>query len=119
VAGRQFRLHRRATVLNPNPGPPAGGGPCPHRFRHQRAHLSVRLSLDCRPPMERSTPVVTKTLPARAWHLGDILVPAAGPARRITLHRLEGAPAHAVVQFAGITGQTRYPLEHTESIERS
>jgi hypothetical protein len=63
--------------------------------------------------------MVTKVLPARAWHVGDILIPPAGPACRITLHRLEGAPGHAVVQFAGITGQTHYPLEHTERIERS
>ncbi len=63
--------------------------------------------------------MVTQTLPARAWRLGDILVPPAGPARRVTLHRLEGAPAHAVVQFAGILGQVHYPLEHSEKIERS
>ena len=44
--------------------------------------------------------MVTKALPARAWHVGDILIPPAGPACRITLHRLEGAPGHAVVQLA-------------------
>ena len=62
--------------------------------------------------------MVTKSLPARAWRIGDILVSQLGPDRRITLHRLEGAPALAVVQFASITGETRYPVEHTEYIQR-
>ena len=33
----------------------------------------------------------TISRPARDWHLGDILIPAAGTPRVITMHRLEGA----------------------------
>jgi len=113
VAGRRLRVHRRATVLDPEPPPAAG----PARSVPPPA-LTSWSAAAVGPPWKGS-PVVTQTIPARAWHLGDILVPSAGPARRITLHRLEGAPAHAVVQFAGITGQTHYPVEHTENIERS
>lgn len=60
-----------------------------------------------------------KDLPAREWRLGDVIVPADGSPRKITLHRLQGAqPASAVVQFAGSQRDHHYPLDHVETIER-
>ena len=57
--------------------------------------------------------------PAAHWRIGDLLLPRDGSPRVITLHRIEGAPGVAVVEFADISGQTRYQLSHTETISRS
>jgi hypothetical protein len=34
--------------------------------------------------------MTTRTVPAAQLHIGDLVLPATGPARRITLHRLQG-----------------------------
>lgn len=62
----------------------------------------------------------TISRPARDWHLGDILLPATGTPRVITMHRLEGAaPAIAVVRYGSQHHQHYLPLDHTELIARS
>lgn len=62
---------------------------------------------------------MTQPLPARAWKLGDIVLPAAGGSpRRVTLHRMEGAPPQVVVQYAGEVEPHRYRLDHTETVAR-
>ena len=43
----------------------------------------------------------TRTVSAADLHIGDLVVPAEGPARRVTLHRLQGAPPVVVLNLAG------------------
>ena len=42
-------------------------------------------------------------------HIGDLVLPATGDARRITLHRLQGAPPVVVLAYAGQAGQQELP----------
>ena len=60
----------------------------------------------------------TTTLPSHLWRLADIVIPERGDARRVTLHRIEGAPGQAVVMFAGSATEYRFPLDHVEQVHR-
>jgi hypothetical protein len=51
----------------------------------------------------------TRTVPAAQLHIGDLVLPATGPARRITLHRLQGTPPVVVLAYAGQPGQQALP----------
>ena len=53
-----------------------------------------------------------------AWKIGDMVVESTGPPLRVTLHRLEGAPGVAVVEFAGDPHPHRYPLAHVATVAR-
>lgn len=49
-------------------------------------------------------------VPACDLRIGDLVIPDQGLPRQVTAHRLEGTPARAVVQYAGIPGRsTCYP----------
>jgi hypothetical protein len=49
-------------------------------------------------------------VPAYDLRIGDLVIPDNGLPRRVTAHRLEGTPARAVVEYAGIPGRcTCYP----------
>lgn len=61
----------------------------------------------------------TTRRPARDWHLADVIIPTDGNARTVTLHRLEGAPARAVVMYDHDTRQCYLPPDHTEIIARN
>ena len=61
---------------------------------------------------------MTTPLPAHQWRTGDVVVPDHGHPRRITLHRVQGAPGDAVVHYAGTDAEHHYPLSHTELIRR-
>ncbi len=53
--------------------------------------------------------MVTRTVQAWQLQLGRIVIPQQGsPPRRITKHRLQGAPPTAVVEYAGITRHITY-----------
>jgi len=57
--------------------------------------------------------MMTRSVSAADLHIGDLVVPVDGPARRITLHRLQGAPPVAVVAYAGQPGHQEIPAtEH-------
>lgn len=43
----------------------------------------------------------TRTVSAADLHIGDLVVPVDGPARRVTLHRLQGAQPVVVLALAG------------------
>ena len=59
----------------------------------------------------------TRTVPASALHLGDlVLVTPAGPVRRITLHRLQGAPPVAVPSYAGRPGHHSVPADQSLTV---
>ena len=53
--------------------------------------------------------MTTRTVPAAQLHIGDLVVPDTGPARRITLHRLQGTPPVVVLADAGQPGQQALP----------
>jgi len=53
--------------------------------------------------------MTTRTVPAAQLHIGDLVLPEAGPARRITLHRLQGTPPVVVLAYAGQSGQLALP----------
>lgn len=55
----------------------------------------------------------TRTVPAAELHLGDlVLVTPHGPVRRVTLHRLQGAPPVVVLSYAGKPGHQTVPAGH-------
>jgi hypothetical protein len=63
-----------------------------------------------RPDTAQGTQMTTtRTVPAADLHIGDLVVPARGPARRVTLHRLQGTPPTAVIGYADTTSQTTIP----------
>ena len=53
--------------------------------------------------------MTTRTVPAAQLHIGDLVLPQTGPARRITLHRLRGTPPVVVLAYAGQPGQQALP----------
>ncbi|HEY7811843.1 MAG TPA: hypothetical protein VIC62_01315 [Nakamurella sp.] len=54
----------------------------------------------------------TRTVPAAELHLGDlVLVTPTGPVRRVTLHRLQGAPPVVVLAYAGQPGHRSMPAD--------
>lgn len=55
--------------------------------------------------------MTTRTVPAAQLHIGDLVLPDTGPARRITLHRLQGAPPVVVLAYAGQSGQQAIPAD--------
>lgn len=56
--------------------------------------------------------MTTRTVPAAELHLGDrVLVTPAGPVRRVTLHRLQGAPPMVVLSYAGKPGHLAVPAD--------
>ena len=57
--------------------------------------------------------MTTRTVPAAQVHLGDlVLITPTGPVRRVTLHRLQGAPAVVVLSYAGKPGHLAVPADH-------
>ena len=55
----------------------------------------------------------TRTVPAAQLHLGDlVLISPQGPVRRVTLHRLQGAPPTVVLSYAGKPGHHAVPADH-------
>jgi hypothetical protein len=44
--------------------------------------------------------MTTRTVPAAQLHIGDLVLPETGPARRITLHRLQGTLPVVVLAYA-------------------
>ncbi len=64
---------------------------------------------------ERSAQMIVEYVPAMDLRIGDLVVPDnGGSPQRITLHRLEGTPAHAVIQYAEIPGKNIcYPAAMT------
>ena len=55
----------------------------------------------------------THTVPAAEVHLGDlVLLTPAGPVRRVTLHRLQGAPPMVVLSYAGKPGHQAVPADY-------
>ena len=56
--------------------------------------------------------MITRTVPAAQVHLGDmVLITPAGPVRRVTLHRLQGAPPVVVLSDAGKPGHLAVPAD--------
>jgi hypothetical protein len=55
--------------------------------------------------------MIVEYVAAMDLRIGDLVIPDSGvPTCRVTLHRLEGTPAHVVVQFAEIPGMNiTYP----------
>ena len=53
--------------------------------------------------------MTTRAVPAADLHIGDLVLPDTGDARRITLHRLQGAPPVVVLAYAGQVGQLQLP----------
>lgn len=53
--------------------------------------------------------MTTRTVPAAQLHIGDLVLPETGPARRITLHRLQGTPPVVVLAYAGQSEQQAIP----------
>ena len=55
--------------------------------------------------------MIVEYVAAKDLRIGDLVIPDTGvPMCRVTLHRLEGTPAHAVVQYAEIPGKNiTYP----------
>ena len=57
--------------------------------------------------------MMTPTVPAAELHLGDlVLITPQGPVRRVTLHRLQGAPPVVVLSYAGKPGHQAIPAGH-------
>ena len=57
--------------------------------------------------------MTTRTVPAAEVHLGDlVLLTPTGPVRRVTLHRLQGAPPVVVLSYAGKPGHQAVPADH-------
>jgi hypothetical protein len=55
----------------------------------------------------------TRTVPAAKLHLGDlVLISPQGPVRRVTLHRLQGAPPVVVLAYAGKPGHHAVPADY-------
>ena len=55
----------------------------------------------------------TRTVPAAEVHVGDLVrLTPAGPVRRVTLHRLQGAPPVVVLSYAGKRGHQALPADH-------
>ena len=55
----------------------------------------------------------TRTVPAAEVHLGDrVLLTPQGPVRRVTLHRLQGAPPIVVLAYAGKPGRQAVPADY-------
>ena len=57
--------------------------------------------------------MTTRTVTAAQLHIGDLVLPHTGPAQRITLHRLQGAPPVVVLAYAGQPGQHELPATRT------
>ena len=53
--------------------------------------------------------MTTRAVPAAQLHIGDLVLPDTGQARRITLHRLQGAPPVVVLAYAGQAGRHELP----------
>ena len=53
--------------------------------------------------------MTTRAVPAAELHIGDLVLPDTGDARRVTLHRLQGAPPVVVLGYAGQAGQHKLP----------
>jgi hypothetical protein len=53
--------------------------------------------------------MMTRTVTAADLHIGDLVLPPDGPARRVTLHRLQGAPPVVVLALAGQVGHHEIP----------
>ena len=53
--------------------------------------------------------MTTRAVPAAELHIGDLVLPDTGDARRITLHRLQGVPPVVVLAYAGQVGQLQLP----------
>jgi hypothetical protein len=60
--------------------------------------------------------MTTRTVPAADLRIGDLVVPAHGPARRVTLHRLQGTPPTAVIGYADATGRQTLPATQRVTI---
>lgn len=57
--------------------------------------------------------MTTRTVPAAQLHLGDlVLLTPQGPVRRVTMHRLQGAPPVVVLSYAGKPGHQAVPADH-------
>ena len=54
--------------------------------------------------------MTTRTVPAADLRIGDLVLPPAGPPRRVTLYRLQGTPPMAVIGYAGQTDQQAVPV---------
>ena len=61
--------------------------------------------------------MAVRTVAAAALHVGYVVIPGAGPPRMITAHRLQGTPAEAVVQYAGIDGWHHLPVDAQVVVE--
>lgn len=48
-------------------------------------------------------------VPAYDLRIGDLVIPDHGLPRQVTLHRLEGTPARAVIHYAGLGQASSYP----------
>lgn len=59
--------------------------------------------------------MIVEYVAAMNLRIGDLVIPDTGvPACRVVLHRLDGAPPHAVVQYAEIPGRSIcYPATMT------
>ncbi len=59
--------------------------------------------------------MIVEYVPAMNLRIGDLVIPDNGvPPCRVVLHRLEGVPAHVVVQYAEIPGKNIcYPATMT------
>jgi len=53
--------------------------------------------------------MTTRAVPAAELHIGALAMPDTGDARRVTLHRLQGAPPVVVLAYAGQPGQHELP----------
>ena len=60
--------------------------------------------------------MTTRTVSAAQLHIGDLVVPETGPARRITLHRLQGTPPVVVLAYAGQPGKQALPAAHEVTV---
>ena len=51
--------------------------------------------------------MIVEYVAAMNLRIGDLVIPdAGGPAQRVTLHRLQGTPPYAAVQYEAIPGKT-------------
>ena len=60
--------------------------------------------------------MTTRTVSASDLHIGDLVLPAQGPTRRVTLHRLQGTPPTAVIGYADTTVQQTLPATQRVTI---
>jgi len=62
--------------------------------------------------------MTTRTVTAADLHIGDLVLPPAGPPRRVTLHRLQGTPPVAVIGYADQADQQSVPVSELFTVAR-